>query len=117
MRPATFAPVYLMIYPMLSECARGHGYAAAIHGSVGASAGSDLDLVCVPWADAATSAEDLILGIIKYLKAVKMFFGPISGPELKPHGRVAWAIPLGNGAVLDVSVTPRLTPTGDKTDE
>lgn len=110
MRPATFAPVYLMIYPMLSECARKHGYAAGVHGSVGASAGSDLDLICAPWTNDAVAAEELLTGIIRYLRGVGMFFEPVSGPEQKPHGRLAWSIPLGNGAVLDVSIVPRTTP-------
>lgn len=107
MKRATFAPVYLSIYPMLAERARACGYAGAIHGSVGATPGSDLDFLCAPWSDEAVSPDELIGELVAYLTGVSLFHPPLCEPEAKPHGRLAWSIILGNGAVIDVSVMPR----------
>jgi hypothetical protein len=109
MKPPSFAPSYVWAYPILAEIANEHGYALAIHGSVT----RDLDLVAIPWIEEVKAAEDLMQAIAKY---VGRYMGgltgdmvPLSQATIKPHGRLAWAIPLHNGAVIDLSVMPRIT--------
>jgi hypothetical protein len=47
MKLSNYAPIYAAaLYPELSEIARSHGYALAVHGSLA----RDFDLICVPWA-------------------------------------------------------------------
>ena len=103
MKEPTFAAAYAAFYPMLAELSRKNGYALAIHGSVV----SDFDLVAIPWAKDATSADTLITTIAKY---AGMFSANKSnvlhGPEEKEHGRKAWSILMGNGAVIDFSIMP-----------
>ena len=107
MRDPTFAPAYLSFYPMLSEVARKHGYALAAHGSLV----TDFDLVAIPWTDTASSAETLMEAVSDYAKACMQDAAsngvPLHVAARKPHGRLAWAIPLDNGAVIDLSVMPR----------
>lgn len=46
MKPANNAPFYAAgLYPKLADIFRSHGYALAVHGSVG----TDFDLIAVPW--------------------------------------------------------------------
>jgi hypothetical protein len=100
----TFAPAYVVFYPMLAEVAREHGYALAVHGSIV----SDFDLVAIPWTDDAASVSELIAGISSYASRVFTDMFPnattIHGPEKKPHGRIAFLIALGNGASIDLSI-------------
>ena len=119
MKPPTFAPAYVGLYPRLAEIAQQHGYALAVHGSLG----RDLDLVAAPWVDEAKSADELIEAIRAALAGLIIADGTKGGrydpeqgkfveavietPSKKPHGRLAWNIHLDCGAKLDVSVMPR----------
>ncbi|HKB93311.1 MAG TPA: hypothetical protein VKC62_03635, partial [Gaiellaceae bacterium] len=55
MRPPSLAAVYCYLVPILAEVAREHGYALAVHGTMA----RDLDLVAIPWIDAAGSPSEL----------------------------------------------------------
>lgn len=108
MKPPTFAPAYVGLFPILAEVAQQHGYALAVHGSVS----RDFDLVAIPWADQVASAEALIRAIAERMSYTmdtaitvdRLFKEPYC--ETKPHGRRSWAIPLDCGAVIDISVMP-----------
>ena len=92
---------YAFIVPVLAEVARGVGYALALHGSMT----NDLDLVAVPWTDDAGTPEDLVDALGAAIRWTRE--GDAFGPERKPHGRIAWKIPLLAGASIDLSVMPR----------
>jgi len=110
MKPPTFAPTYVALYPILSEIAQSFGYALAIHGSVS----RDFDLVAIPWIEDAGDPEQLIRDIAAAMSYTmdttitidRLFKAPYT--EEKPHGRRSWAIPLEGGAVLDISIMPRI---------
>lgn len=107
MKKPTLAPAYVLLFPGLAELAQSKGYALAIHGSVS----TDLDFVAAPWTDEAVSAEELAMAFFDY---AKLFGGQpwqaghkILQPEKKPHGRLAWIIPMEAGSAIDLSVMPR----------
>lgn len=105
MKPATFAPAYVSLYPALCDLARQRGYALAIHGTVS----RDFDLVAVPWTDQAVDAEELVTAIAERCHAIYDVFGTgITGGEVRPHGRRSWFILLGSGSGIDISVMPRI---------
>jgi hypothetical protein len=111
MKDITFAPAYVAMYPILAQVAREHGYSLCVHGSVGRTNASDIDFVAVPWRDDCTTAELLIRSMANnYLVIVlnKHLVDAMQGtkPELKPHGRLAYRFPMGNGACIDISVMP-----------
>lgn len=93
-----------MMYPMLCEIARAHGYALAIHGTLQ----RDMDLVAIPWTEEAVEPEVLVAALRK--RAQWFQFEP-DHPILKamdkPHGRRAWTIPLMGDTLIDLSVMPR----------
>lgn len=91
--------VYAVMLGDLQQVARDNGYALAVHGSLN----RDFDIVAIPWTDAAIPAEDLVTAMARALRT-----GPITEPELKPHGRVAWSICLECGYYIDLSVMPLL---------
>lgn len=100
MKPATYAPMYCALYPQLAEIARKHGYALAIHGSLG----RDMDLICVPWADEPAEPSAVVDEITGTFAIVKI-------GELTPkkHGRVCQTISIGFGdCFLDLSFMPML---------
>jgi hypothetical protein len=86
----------------LAETFRAHGYALAVHGSVG----NDFDLVAVPWVDEAGDPADVIKEITS-----KYAFDKIPDqdkPAPKPHSRLAWKLHMSFGdCALDISFTPR----------
>jgi hypothetical protein len=97
----TFAPAYIVgIYPKLAEIAKQHGYALALHGSLQ----RDLDLIAIPWTAEAVSPTELMSAILAAFDLEPTH----KEPELKPHGRLAWSIPLWWGAYIDLSVMPLL---------
>jgi hypothetical protein len=107
MKAPTFAPVYVLLFPILSEIAQEYGYALAVHGSVQ----TDFDLIAIPWVLGAKSPEELIQAIAKHLKVLEGSFGTgIDGGDIgdKPHGRIAWKLQLGGMASVDLSVMPRI---------
>lgn len=93
---------YVGLLPILSDVAKKHGYALGLHGSLN----RDMDLIAAPWAHIASDAETLVKDIAAniYIHRVDM----IVCPEDKPHGRKAWCICLGIGAVIDISIMPRV---------
>lgn len=93
-----FSPAYVALYPMLTEIAREHGYALAVHGSVK----RDFDLVAVPWEGIPTHPEVLFDSMRKAI--AKHWDVAAQGPELKPHNRFAWSLTLGSGSYLDISI-------------
>jgi hypothetical protein len=104
MKDPTFASAYVAFYPMLSEITRAHGYALAVHGSVT----RDFDLIAVPWTKEADEADTLILAIAKFAGLITSKPDlALIGPEEKEHGRRAWSIMVGNGAVIDFSILPK----------
>lgn len=111
MKPPTFAPAYVGLYPIVTEVAREHGYALAVHGTME----RDFDLAAIPWAENAADPEKLIRAIaarIGYTLSTaitvdRLFQEPYCSE--KPFGRRSWSIPLDCGAYLDISVLPRAT--------
>ena len=95
-------PLYALHIGILTEVANRHGYALALHGSLK----TDMDIILVPWADECSKAKD----VIEAIKNESGSYTNASDPELKPHGRIAWTIPIANGW-LDISVTPRQCPS------
>jgi len=106
MKMPTFAPVYVSLYPGMCEIAIAHGYSLAVHGSVV----SDFDLIAAPWTPEAVEAAALVAAIAEYVSLIcgaNHHLSPVLEPEVKPHGRLAWCIPMGSGAAVDISVMPR----------
>ncbi len=79
--------------------ARACGYAVAVHGSMA----RDVDLVAVAWTDDAVDATSLMEAVRAAGRGMKL---GTHGPAMKPHGRVAWCIQVGNGIVVDLSIVP-----------
>ena len=114
MKPPSPAPAYLGLFVPLCEIARAHGYALAPHGTMA----RDFDLIAVPWTEEATDARMLIDALAKHVGTMlgMMVHGdgsPLAEPSRRPHGRMAWAIPLwvqdpSGSTMLDVSVMPRV---------
>lgn len=98
------APWYVMAYTKLDRIAWRHGYALALHGSMA----RDLDLVAIPWTEDADAPEKLLESIRRFIEgkaAVDVKIGP---PRHKPHGRLAYTVPIGFGEqYLDISIMPR----------
>ena len=107
------------MYHALCTTAREHGYALAIHGTVT----SDLDLVAIPWTEEADPAEVVKDALMAHINAcdyeqslVRFGLSPEQAresaakvsydKEVKPHGRIAWNLYLGNGCRVDLSVMP-----------
>ena len=109
MKAPSMAPAYLGLYTLLCETAREHGYALAVHGTMQ----RDLDLVAIPWIEEAADAVTLATAIARRCDlALGLIQGdgtPLWEPARRPHGRLAWSIPLRHGdeAVVDLSVMPR----------
>jgi len=125
MKDPTRGPVFACLYPGLCDIARRNGYALAIHGSVV----SDLDLIAIPWTDAACGSVELKdalmdhIGACGYRDLLRNGGNGLSedhieqivrnekctGPddsEVKPHGRLAWNLYLDAGLKVDLSVMP-----------
>lgn len=98
----TYAPAYLVgIYPALAKKSIELGYALALHGSLQ----RDLDIIAVPWTDSAVDPITLVAALCDEFNVAPNH--EINKPEIKPHGRLAWSIPLWWGAYLDLSVLGR----------
>jgi len=97
------APWYAMAYSKLDRVAWRHGYCLALHGSMA----RDLDLVAIPWTEDADSPEKLIESIRRFVVEKANVNLKIAPPTLKPHGRLAYVIPIGfDEHYLDLSVMP-----------
>lgn len=72
---------------------------------------TDFDLVAIPWTHEAVDAQTLMEALGRHVHACMTQVDgngvPLSIPELKPHGRLAWIIPIDHGASIDLSVMPR----------
>ncbi len=100
MKDPNYAPVYCALYPQLAEVTRRHGYALAIHGSLG----RDMDLICVPWAEVVSEPRAVVDEITNTFSIVLVG----DGDHPKNHGRRVWTISVGFGACfIDLSFTPR----------
>lgn len=103
MKEPNYAPMYVALYPELAKLTREHGYALAVHGSLG----RDMDLVCIPWVE-MPSEPDAVVTAITNKFAIRAVGGP---PTMKSHGREAWTISIGFGeCFIDLSFMPRVPP-------
>lgn len=95
------------------------GYAIGLHGTVA----RDIDLMCMPWIEAATSPLFLVEQITDAIPGADLKCFMMDGKLIpwltkKPHGRLAYTIHLhGDGKwrglwnytpYLDLSIMPRL---------
>lgn len=102
MKEPNNAPMYAALYPGLAKIARSHGYALAVHGTLG----RDMDLICVPWTEAPSDPEAVVSEITK-----TYHIRQIGEPDTTHHGRERWTISVGFGeCFLDLSFMPRTTP-------
>ncbi|PPU15805.1 hypothetical protein XacyCFBP2565_08400 [Xanthomonas arboricola pv. corylina] len=93
------APTYMCLYPGLAQVARSHGYALAVHGSLA----RDMDLIAVPWIEAAADPADVVA-------AIEQAFSIRRIGELTPalHGRMVQTIGIQFGeCFIDLSFMPR----------
>ena len=92
---------YAVLLERFREIALGKGYALAIHGSMA----SDMDLVAIPWVKDVSSPKELLdafwdeIGNTVFKEDKTLF-----QPEIKPHGRVAYAIPILGDWYIDLSI-------------
>ncbi len=89
------------VFGLFTDVANRFGYAIARHGSQV----RDIDLVAVPWTDAAISATELAL---KLSSMLVLTMGNYNYD--KPHGRAAFAMwdPDWPDHQIDLSVMPRV---------
>lgn len=101
MKDANYAPFYSAgLYPKLAKIFREHGYALAVHGSVG----TDFDLIAVPWVHEAGDPAD----VIEECQKKFAFRKDVCKPGPKPHSRCAYKLHMSFGdCSLDISFTPR----------
>ena len=94
-------------YMLLRQCARNHGYALTVHGSML----RDIDLVAVPWVARCKAPSTLAKAIKGIVEATagreKVYVRANKVPEQKPHGRLGWSIFFSRDAYLDLSVVRR----------
>lgn len=85
-------------FVLITKLAREAGYSIGIHGSLK----RDVDLIAVPWTDDAVGNYALIGHICQGINARMT-----SGPEYKPHGRVAVTLLIdGYFKPIDLSIMP-----------
>jgi hypothetical protein len=93
--------------------AKEHGYALTVHGTLK----RDVDLVAVPWIEAASSARKLAVAIAEAVGETDCAESIRDGhtkPSRRAHGRRAFAIHVfrnseakDHGWYLDLSIMPR----------
>ncbi|MEH6630138.1 MAG: hypothetical protein V7776_04905 [Halopseudomonas aestusnigri] len=99
MKDPNFAPMYCALYPLLTEMTRMHGYALAVHGSLG----RDMDLICIPWIEAPSEPKEVVAQITKE-SSIKT----VGDPDMTFHGQARWMISIGFGECsIDLSFMPR----------
>jgi hypothetical protein len=103
------ATKYDALLPVIRETAKDHGYAIGLHGSMV----RDLDLIAVPWATTVSHADVLAEAIREVLNGViindshaDLYDETKRNPVNRPHGRQVWAIQIGGGRYVDLSVMP-----------
>jgi hypothetical protein len=89
---------------ILRSCARNHGYALAIHGSLL----RDIDLIAAPWTPRAQPPQTLKKAMGKLLVALNGGKGVQvqRRGHRKPHGRLAYVFHFGE-TYIDLSIMPR----------
>jgi len=101
-------------YSVLAKCARNHGYALTVHGSML----RDVDLVAVPWVRRCKAPSTLVKslrGIVEAMAGREKVYVRVSGkPSSKPHGRLAWSLYFSRDAYLDISVVSASLSTRSK---
>lgn len=107
-----------VLIPALRIIARQGGYAVAVHGSLA----RDIDVVAIPWTEDAVPADALAEALISEIERVNGVALVLNNrqadindftqrnPQPRPHGRLAWAIHLGGGPYIDLSV---IAPRGE----
>lgn len=104
MKAANFAPAYAAMYPALTEIARQHGYAMAVHGSMA----RDFDVICIPWIDEPSPPADVVAAMCQDF-AIRQ----IGEPETRHHGRMIFTLSVEFGdCFLDLSFMPTMSETG-----
>jgi hypothetical protein len=100
-----FAALYALVYPIVVEVGRGHGYVMGLHGSLA----RDLDVIAAPWVGQPSEPADVVEEICHRLGAIAgedlCTVPPERGPA-KPH-REVWNVVLRGGAFLDISFALR----------
>ena len=100
MKEPNYAPMYCALYPGLAEVTREHGYALAVHGSLG----RDMDLICIPWIESPSDPGDVVKAITS-----KFHIRTVGDPDTTHHGRERWTISVGFGeCLIDLSFMPML---------
>jgi hypothetical protein len=103
-KPANYAPVYCALYPDLAEIARKHGYAMAVHGTVG----RDFDLICIPWIEAPGTPADVVAEICSTF-AIR----EVGKPDTTHHGRIRHTVSISHGeCFLDLQFMPVIAAGG-----
>lgn len=101
-------PDYARVFTIARCLAWAEGYALAMHGSFS----RDLDLVAVPWTDAACEPEHLARRIED---AAGLRITTPGKEGEKPHGRLVWTLKFktfGDPRFIDLSITPRRLSSG-----
>lgn len=92
---------YLLYFPSLQEAAREHGYALAIHGSLG----RDFDLIAVAWTAEASDPATLV----EAMCAANQLLVTVPDDGTKPHGRMGFTLRAVAGVPygwVDLAVIP-----------
>jgi len=82
----------------LQAIAKANGYAIALHGSMM----RDLDVVAIPWVKNARTPKHLVKELCE-----RMGLRSTKEGTLKPHGRLAYTLLLGDIGFVDLSVMPK----------
>jgi len=98
MKDPTLAPIYACLYPELTAIARKHGYAMAVHGTLG----RDFDLICIPWIEYPSEPQSVVDEIVTTF-ALKQ----VDKPTFHLHLRLVYTLTLAFGeCFLDLSFMP-----------
>jgi hypothetical protein len=104
MKAANYAPMYCALYPQLAEIARKHGYAMAVHGSLG----RDFDLICIPWIEEPNEPSAVVAEI-----TTAFTIRTVGEPDTTHHGRERWTVSIAFGeCFIDLSFMPRSAASG-----
>jgi hypothetical protein len=104
--PLPARAVYERVITHLRAVARTHGYALAVHGSLG----RDVDLLAAPWVEGASTPEELAEALRAGAETVLGAAYILRPGAEKPHGRRAWTFYYHDypGTWIDLSVFPPL---------
>ena len=86
------------MYKELTEVARTHGYALAVHGSMI----RDFDLICIPWVTCPSTPREVVKAFAEIFR-----IGQIPKPTLKEHGRLCYTLNFSFAdCYIDLSFMP-----------